>query len=182
MESNRLLTDYLPPFMRDFHQMHQIMTVEQPEVDGLWNACGNVMSDQFVMDATENGVRRWERLVGVTPRDTDTLDERKFRILTVMNQKLPYTMNRLKETLTTICGAGNFHIELNAAEYHIEIKLALTNVNNYQEVVDLLSNMIPANMTQWVQIMYNDHATLGQFTHEQLAAFTHNQLRTEVFD
>ena len=180
METNRLLIDYLPPFMQDYRQMKEITNVEQPEIDGLWNACENAMFDQFLMDATENGVRRWERLVGITPRDTDTLDERKFRVFAMMNQRLPYTMNKLKETLTTICGEGNFFIVLTPNDYHVEVKLALTNVNNYQEVVDIISNMIPANMTKAVSIMYNDHTVLGQFTHAQLSAYTHAQLRNNV--
>ena len=182
MATERYLIDYLPPFMREYIEMQQIMIAEQPEFDSAWLQYENAMKDQFILEATEYGVARWESMMKISPKDTDTLNERKFRILVKLNQELPYTMMKLKESLITLCGAGNFFIDLQAAKYHIEVKLALANENNYQEVVDLLKKMIPANMTQWVQIMYNSNVVIGQFTHAQLTAYTHKQLRNEVFD
>lgn len=182
MAIDRKLIEYLPPFMREYFEMQKIMEAEQPEFDLAWVQYENAMNDQFILDATEYGVGRWETMLNITPKDTDTLDERKFRILAKLNQELPYTMMKLKESLTTLCGAGNFSINLQAEKYHIEVRLAITNSNNYQEVADLLKKMIPANLTQNVQIAYNSNVVIGRLTHAQLAAYTHNQLRNEVFD
>ena len=182
MAIDRKLIDYLPPYMQEYREMQSIMDTEQPEVDLLWDECEKAFDDQFIHDATEYGVKRWEGMMLITPKDTDTLDERKFRILSRMNQELPYTMMKLKEDLTTLCGAGNFSIDLQAANYHIEVKLGLANENNYQDAVDLLKKMVPANLTQGVQIMFNSNIVIGRFTHEQLTAYTHKQLRSEVFD
>ena len=74
-----------------------------------------------------------------------------------------------------------FSVEISAAEYHVEVKLGLENENNYQEIMDVLKKMIPANMTQRIQIMYNGNNVLTQFTHAELSAYTHEQLRSEVF-
>ena len=116
MTTNRKLIDYLPLFIQEFVEMQRIMSAEQPEVDALWDSCENVLNDSFIMYASENGVKRWESIIGITPKDTDTLDERRFRILTKMNQELPYTMVKLKEVLTVICGEGNFFIDLQPSE------------------------------------------------------------------
>ena len=180
MATDRFLINYLPQFMQEYLEMQEIMKVEQIDVDDLWTAFDNVFSDQFVMDATENGVSRYEKMLGISPKGTDTLDERKFRILAMMNQELPYTYRRLEQVLTNLCGEDGFSIVLNHNEYHVEIKLALGNKNNYSEVVDVLRKMIPANMTQHVQIMYNTHDVLSQYTHGRLSAYTHDQLRNEV--
>ncbi|MBR5582984.1 MAG: DUF2313 domain-containing protein [Lachnospiraceae bacterium] len=180
METNRFLIDYLPPIMRSYREMKHIMSAEQPEIDDVFVSAEQVLSNQFIMDADETGVKRWESNVGITPKDTDTLDERKFRVITKMNQQLPYTIKKLNEVLTTICGSGNFLIHPQVNEYHIEIKLALSNKNNYEEVVDVLTKMIPANLTQYVQIMYNTYEELKKYTHAELSEFTHYQLRNEV--
>ena len=182
MATERLLIDYLPPYMQEYLEIKEIMKAEQPEIDDLWNAVEKALADQYILDATEYGVKRWESMLLISPKDTDTLDERKFRILTRLNQELPYTLTRLKEALTNLCGNDGFFIEMNAAEYHIQVKLALGNKNNYQDMVDLLKKMIPANMTQVVQIMYNTHELLAQFTHQYMSAYTHKQLREEVFE
>ena len=181
MANDRLLINYLSPYMQEYMEIKEIMKVEQPEIDALWSSVEESFADQFIMDATEYGVMRWESMLKISPKATDTLDERKFRILTHLNQELPYTLMRLKEALTTLCGADGFYIEVQAEKYHIVVKLAVGNHNNYQAVVDLLLKMIPANLTQYVQLMYNTHVILSPFTHAQLAAYTHEQLRNEVF-
>lgn len=177
MATDRKLINYLPPFMQKYLELRQVMEAEQPEVDDLWTACENALDDQFIMDATTYGVKRWENMLMITPKDTDTLDERKFRILTKLNQELPYTLTKLKEALTTLCGADGFSIDLQPENYHVEVKLALSNQNNYQEVVNLLTKMIPANLTQHVKIMYTRHSVLSAYNHNDLAAYTHEQLR-----
>lgn len=180
--NKRNLIEYLPPFMQDYFEMKHIMAAEQPEFDEFWVACADGMADKFIETATEKGVLRWENIYKITPKDTDTLEERKFRLTTKMNQGLPYTLTKLDEALTIICGAGNFLIDLQPENYHIEIRLALTNINNYQEVVELLAKMLPANLTQWVQIMYNNNEVISQFTHRELAVYTHKQLKERVFE
>jgi hypothetical protein len=183
MASNRLLIDYLPPYMQEYTEMREIMNAEQPEFDSLWSACERVLADQFILDATEYGVMRWESMLKITPKGTDSLDVRKFRILTRLNQELPYTMTKLKEALTTLCGADGFSIDLQADKYHIDVKLALGHHSSYQAVVDLLNKMIPANLTQYVKVMYNTNSMVKKlYRHMDLTAFTHNQIRSEVFE
>ena len=182
MASNRKLINYLPQFMRDYREMNNIMEAEQHEFDLAWERAENALSDQFILEATEYGVIRWESMLGITPKDTDDLKERRFRILAKMNQELPYTLTKLKEALTALCGADGFAIDLQPEKYKIEIKLALGNSNNLQEVTNLLVKMIPANMIQHVQIMYNTHAIFSalKFRHNYFAdnKYTHEQLRS----
>jgi hypothetical protein len=182
MAPDRKLIDYLPHFMQGYREMAVIMESEQTEIDRLWMESENALADQFIHEATESGIKRWEFMLGISPKDTDSLDERRFRILTKLNQELPYSLRKLEQALTNLCGNAMFSVEINAAEYHVEIKLGLENKRNYHEVVDLLAKMIPANMTQYVQIMYNAHDVLTQFTHSKLAAYQHEQLRNEVFN
>lgn len=180
MANERKLIHYLPQFMQAYQQMVAIMETEQVEVDRLWSRAENALADQFIPEATENGVGRWESMLGISPKGTDTLDERKFRILAKLNQELPYTMRKLEQALVNLCGADGFSIDLQAENYRIEVKLALDNESNYREVEKLLEKMVPANMVRRVQIMYTTNADLSKYTHEQLSAYTHEQIR-EVF-
>ena len=182
MVTDRFLIDYLPHYMQGFLEIRSIMQTEQPETDALWSAIDKAFSDQFILDATEYGVSRWESMLAIQPKDTDTLDERKFRILTRLNSELPYTLTKLTEALTTLCGVDGFSIDLQPELYHIEVKLALSNQSNYSEVESILKKMLPANLTQHIQIMYNAHNVLNRFSHSELAAYTHDQLRKEVFE
>ena len=182
MATDRKLINYLPNYMQEYDEMAGLMEVEQPEVDSLWNAVENALADQFVMDATENGVMRWEKILKVFPKATETLDERKFRIIALMNQKLPYTMRSLEQVLTQLCGADGYSITLKVNEYCLEVKLALGNHSNYEEVKNMLSAMIPANLVGVITLMFVAHETVASYTHRKLSAFTHNQIRNEVLN
>ena len=177
--NDRFLIDYLPPYMQEYLEIKAILQAEQPEINALWSAVENALADQYILDATEYGVMRWESMLDILPKATDTLDERKFRILTRLNQELPYTLVRLREVLTTLCGDG-FVIDLQANHYHITIKLGVGNHNNYGEVQKLLEQMIPANMTQYISLLYNTHQMVGLCRHMELAEYTHKEVRSEV--
>lgn len=176
------LIEHLPPFMRDFAEIQHITNAEQPEFDNLLEYINQAYLDITILTATEKGIKHWENVIGVRPKDTETLEERRFRVMTMLNQELPYTVRKLHETLTVICGAENYAIDLQPQNYHIDVKLGLANANNYDRVVELLNNVIPANLTRTVSIQYTKNSVISRFTHSQLKQYTHHQLRSEVFE
>lgn len=178
--NDRFLIDYLPPYMQEYLEIKAIMAAEQSEVEDLWSAVERILGDQYILDASEYGVMRWEGMLNISPKATETLDERKFRILTRLNQELPYTLAKMKEMLTVLCGADGFSIDLQPNQYHINVKLAIGNHNNYGEVQKILDKMIPANMTQYITLMYNQQETIKLFRHIDLAAYTHERIKSEV--
>lgn len=180
MATNRKLINYLPPFVQVYREMTSIMETEQVEVDSLNTEAENALADQFISELTQNGVKRWEAMLGISPKDTDSLDERRFRILGKQNTDTPYTLRKLEQMLTKLCGVGGYVIELTPKDYHIKVKLAVGNHNNYLEVENILNRMIPANMVCHIDLLYNSNTQLSQFTHAQLSAYTHDQLRNEV--
>lgn len=58
----RTLIEYLPHIIRDVREYKAIMNdAEQPEMVDVWQAVDDALNDQFIVDATENGVSRWEK-------------------------------------------------------------------------------------------------------------------------
>lgn len=179
METSRLLINYLPPYVQEYREMQQITGTEQPEIDNMWIACRNALADQFVLDATENGVKRWEKIVGIIPKDTETLDERKLNVLARLNLRLPYTLRTLTEMLNVLCGADGYTLKVDENNYLLIIKLALSNEHNFSAVENLIRRVVPANLITKVG-MFNTHGILSDFTHGQLSAYTHTEIRKEI--
>jgi hypothetical protein len=177
---DRNLIDYLPDVLKEVRELKLILQSEQVEVESLWDALEKALNDQFVLDSTENGVLRWEKILKITPKATDSLDARKFRILTRLNEQLPYTMAILKQQLNALCGSDGYSIKLYNDTYTLEVKVNLTAKSNFEDVSALLHRTVPANIVIDLKLLCNQHLTLAQFTHEQLHAYTHNQLRNEV--
>lgn len=173
------LIDYLPTFIQGYYEIKVIMDSEQESFNEVWLNAENVLANQFAEDATEEGVLRYEKILGITPKGTSTLDERKFGILTKINGQLPYTMESVEKSLTSLCGADGYTMELDANNYKLHVKLDLSNESNFNAVCDMLNAMLPANIERNV-ILYNTNEQLSLYTYGELSAYTYDGLRKEL--
>ena len=180
MESNRFLINYLPPFLADYQEIQQIMGTEQPEIDQLWSEHGQSLDNMFLQTADEPSISRYESMLGISPNPTLSLNERKFQLQLKFNEQLPYTLRALNQKLETVCGPGEFDIELVSSEYRLMVKVGLTSKQNLQAIQEMMERMVPCNLIWTVTLKYNQHETLAQYTHEHLGQYTHEQLRNEV--
>lgn len=174
------LQDYLPPILLRTYEFPLLCDTEQPEIDRLHDAADAVLDAQFLSTAGEYAIQRYEKIFSVVPQDTDTLDERRFKVLTRINTQLPFSVRRLRQQLATLCGEDGYKLEVSGGKYTLSVKVALTAKRNQQAVEELLADIAPANMVCTTSLLYNQHADLTRFTHAQLALLTHFEIREEV--
>lgn len=176
----RKLIDYYPEALKEFVEFQVLTDSEQREIEQLWNAGESVLADQFVSTATEAGLSRWEGILNIVPKGTSTMEERRFLILTRLQEALPYTMRMLKRQLEALCGNQGYLILLKNNEYTLIIRVSLTVKSAFSDVRSLLERVVPANMVVDISLLYNQHITVGRFRHNQLKSFSHNKIRNEV--
>ena len=174
------IADLWPPIMQELREFQKISEIEDSLFEQLKQEIEGIVNDQFILTATENGVARRERMLKISPFADDTLETRRFRVQGVWNDKLPYTYRVLLERLDSLCGPDGYVMELNAGEYSLNIKIELTRERMFDEVVRITRQMVPANIVITVELRYNQHLTLANFTHGQLGQHTHYDLRNEV--
>lgn len=174
------LNEYLPSILLKTYEFPLLCDTEQPEIDRLHNAADAVLDAQFISTAGENAIARYEKIFDITPMNTDTLDERRFRVLAKINAQLPFSVRRLRQQLATLCGDDGYKLELDGGKYTLTVKVALTAKRNQQAVEELLADIAPANLVCRTALLYNQHADLTRFTHAQLALLTHFEIREEV--
>ena len=178
---DRKLIDYLPTFEKNIKEFDVILTkAEDPEMLSAWNSANDLMNDQFIADATENGVSRMEKILKIIPKATETLDSRKFTLLTRMSEQPPFTITALERQLKTLCGEGNYEVTRNVADKILHVRIALVARSNFNDVALLLERIVPANMVIDLSLKYKQHEAITKYTHEELQKFTHEQLRNEV--
>ena len=174
----RQLINYLPYVVRDFAEVQGINVAEQPEFERVWDAVDDLLDNQFITTAGNTGLSRWEKILEISPKATDTLDDRRFRILTRINEKRPFTIPQIKEILQTLCGKDDYSI--NISEYTLTVRIGLTSKNNFSDMETLLQKIAPANIVVDLSLAYNQHQSLQTMTHAQLAAMTHYEIRNEI--
>lgn len=178
------LLEYLPEFMREIKEMKIIMSIEEKFLTGEENnlklAVKNVFKDQFINTATADGIKRYEDMLKIISKESEGLDVRRFRLFVRFNEKLPYTVPKLKEQLGALCGDDGYSVMLDAVNFNLVVKIALKSKGMFEEVGKMLERMVPLNMIIDLDLMYNQHMTVGKFTHKFLEKYTHKDVRDEV--
>lgn len=137
--------------MSEVREFKWLATVENPELILLWDTLGEVMSNQFIADLLISGAKRWETMLKIRAKDTDTIEVRRSRILAKINEDIPYTHRSLEQKLTAICGQDMSTVDIDHDKYALSVKLDLSVMQNITTVDKLLQVIVPANMTKKMQ-------------------------------
>lgn len=172
--------DLFPSIVREWEEFQSIGKVADIENLELSRSIVQLENDQFIHSLTPIGASRHEKMLGIESIDTDTIEERRFRIFAEVNKTIPYTKRTLDKLLMGLCGKGNYIVQLDPFKKNIQVKINLVAKSMFEKVCEVLEDIVPLNMTLSVLILYNNHETLGQFTHEQLEKYTHLDVREEV--
>lgn len=175
----RQYNEYLPDVLREILEFKELGKTTDERFALLDQESKCVLNNSFISSLDDYGCCRWEKMLHLAKRDTDSIEDRRLRILTKFLNQLPYTEKRLNEMLTSLCGKEGYHLEVNVGLMYIGVKIELGRKNQFREVERLLEDVLPLNIWYKVELLYNTHRVLGGYTHRHLAQFTHRGLREE---
>lgn len=178
MERNML--DYLPDALRPYRELRAMAAGWQALFDGLWRAADQALDDQFVTTAGEYGLSRWESMLGIRVKGTESLDKRRARVLSRLLEQLPFTMRGLLVQLETLCGGDGFTVELREGNNVLYVRCPLALKQYREDARGLLERIVPAALRIDFDLERNTHSKLAAFTHRELAQYTHHNLQEEV--
>lgn len=180
MRKKTELISYLPPFLAEYEEIRETLKAQDPEFDSLWEASERVLRNGFADTADEAGVKRFEKLLGITPSQEDSIEVRRSAIRSRWLRSLPYTAGMLIKKLTVLCG-NDFKVTVSPDEYKVRI---ITHLRLYGEILalrEILDEMIPANMTSesFNSISFNADGAAFVYTGFRITG-KHRKIKTEV--
>ncbi len=140
------ISQFLPPVSRDSRDMQEIMRVENPEFILLWEIMADLLDNQFIPTMGELGLSHWEWILEVLPQDTDTIEDRRNRILRLLAGTRPYTVEKLQEMLDATFGRGAVGVDLNENLYEIWFILSKEMRERSGEVINYAEPIVPKNL------------------------------------
>lgn len=140
------LLEYLPPVLKDVREMAAVAQAENPELSRLWEALDQALDDQFLSSASRYGVARWEKILGLSPKGSDSLETRKTRILLRLGERLPYTLSVLRAWLEAACGPEYCQVLLDHLAYLLHVQVNSESGADYADVLRYLHKVVPANL------------------------------------
>ena len=175
------IIEYLPEYFREYKEVQAVIKAEQKKLTNAYNSIFEALDNTFIASANEDGIKRFENILGIKALDSSTLEERRLIVMSRYNKENVCTEETLRKKLSDLLGEDNFSIDIDNANYTVDVRVALESKRSYDEAVLLVEKMVPANMAINVDLKYNKHIMLAEKTHQELSAYTHEQLRKDVF-
>lgn len=146
------IKEYWSPVVAESLEFTAIADAENPEFNYLWEKIYGLVDEYFVKTATEYGVSRMEKILNLVPLVSDTLEQRKDRLIWKMNLKLPYTMRFLKNILASMVGEENRQVEHDNDTQVLTVRIKDSSRDMTQLRKDL-EKIIPQNLILNLEVM-----------------------------
>lgn len=135
-----------------------------------------------IMTSEESGIARREKILGINPPDTASLEDRRLEVLIRWYDTPVYTEVTLRNKLDSVLGKGNYRLTIDLDTKTVSCQIELTRRLMFKSVEELFEQMVPLDYLIDITLRYNQHITLAQYTHAQLGERTHFALRNEALD
>ena len=140
------IRQYWTNIVKNIGEFQQIAEAENPEFNSLTGILTRCLSETFVKDASEYGVKRFEKMLDIIPVKSATLEERKVNILTLLNLKLPYTWRMLEGSIEAFVGEDNYTLSLDELGTVINLEVVVNSDIIYRDIINFLDNVLPKNI------------------------------------
>lgn len=168
------LIKYMPPFLKEVREFKEIFGAEDIQIEKLNNQINSMLREVIVKTAEDYGLRRYEKIYGIT-RPAETLEARRMAILLKMNNRVAYTYKWLIQTLNEAIGAENYKITTDFNNYKMNIEIAL----NYTEAAELLKNNLVKQMPANIELDYRLTSKINCISGAIISQQTYMVLNTE---
>ena len=148
--------------------------------DILERALFELDNDITIKDSAESGITRREKILGINPLDTASLEDRRLEVLMRWYDTPVYTEVTLRNKLDTALGTGNYVLEIDLENKIVKCGIELTRRLMFKSVQELFEQMIPLDYVISVVLRYNQYKVLKPYTYGQLKAYSYSDLRNEV--
>lgn len=169
-----------PMHLQEIPELMELDRVSDNQISKLEDAISDLDDDICITTASEQGIARREKILGIKPLDTDTLEDRRMRVLSKWYDVYPYTDTDLKRRLDQLCGVDGYTMEMDYANQVLKVRLALTQKAQYMAVTELLEAIVPCYIILDIDIMYNKWKDFAPYKWSEKSTLTWQQAKEEV--
>lgn len=145
---------WLSPHLAQMREWQEICEAYDYLLSKAFDELDEIYMNQFLDSLTEMGCLIWENLLGITVTQGETTEERRQAIKSYFVGDLPYTENKLRETLEGLAGKDAVKLTVTQSEYELKIDLTVSTPVIVSNVQDIVYRMRPCNMTVRICINY----------------------------
>lgn len=139
------LIEYFPLFLQDNREFKIISNIEDVELEKIKAKIEEILKEVIVSNAENYGLKRYEKIYNIENSSNDLI-VRRYNILAKINNRVPYTMNWLRNKLNNTIGEENYRISIDYDKKILEIEILAI----FKEIATVLykdlREQLPANL------------------------------------
>lgn len=169
-----------PEVILNIDEINAIYEAEEHTGEELAKEIEYADNDIAISTATERGIKRREEVLKIKVQDTDSVNDRRFRVLIKYYDDYPYTLNDLMNRMDNLLGKGNYTIAINTDDMTMQCLLELKRRQMYDEFVKLIEDIVPVNIALDISLRYRQWLEYKNTTWKDLKKKTWYNMRNEV--
>jgi len=173
-----MLYSPMPDVLTDIPEVQCCFEIAQKFLDIFLEITEKARQELSTETATEKGIERKEKMYGIFPSVTDTLEERRFRIQ--IKERIIRNMNfgNLQRLIRDVAGSKST-VERDISFKRLTVRVPLSSKKNIKTVDELCRKYAPAVMECDISPMFNTWNIFKTKKFSELSDKTFQQLREE---
>ena len=149
--------------------------------DILEKALFELDNDICIKTSEESGITHREKILGINPRDTDSIEDRRLEVLLRWYDSPLYTETALRQKLDATLGENQYILKIDLNTKTVSCLVELTRKRMQKSVIDMLDQMVPLDYLISVTIRYNSWKKVSEnLTWQQALQKTWRMMKEEV--
>ena len=152
-----LLLFNAPAVFTNVPDIAKIYEINDKQIDEVENAATQLDKDIFFETMGEERIVRWEKILGITPPDNYSLEDRRIKVHLKVLEKVPYSYRILTSKLDTILGQGTYTLTIN--NNVLGFTCSVLEQDTFNNVIEMLEDIVPLNM--YILVTNNLYRDIG---------------------
>lgn len=149
--------------------------------DILERALFELDNDICVRSSEESGIAHREKILGINPRDTDSIEDRRLEVLLRWYDSPLYTETVLRQKMDATLGEDQYVLKIDLNTKTVFCLVELTRKRMQKSVIDMLDQMVPLDYLTSVTLRYNTWEKISEnLTWKQALQKTWYAMKEEV--
>lgn len=153
------LIDYMPQYLKNVREFQEIFKSEDEQLNNINTLISKMLTEVIVKSADSYGLERYEKIYNIS-NVSNNIEERRFNILSKINDRIPFSLNWLRNKLENLVGKDNYRIKVEYDKYSITVDVMMIFEDIANTLNISLREQLPANLKITVNLFQTEQSNI----------------------
>lgn len=136
----------MPPFLREYYEFKQLCKSGDIEVSSIDKAVDWNFDSAFISDCDATVLSKYERLLGIIPTSSQSIENRRNMVLLQWNTVASMTLSQFISKLQEYCGKDNIYVDTSREQFYQLVLWLNIHKVDVPIIKDFVDTWLPMNV------------------------------------